>query len=486
MKTYFLSLFLFFVTSSLFALDVSVYPAVFYEGKNGYVEMHYYFSGPSIGWKSAQDSAMQASAQVLITFLQDGKIIQFDKYNIQSPVVLRASDFRDLHRYSLKPGRYEVNIEISDLSREKNDVKFKTQINIQPPRNITISDLLLLSTLKKSDTETVYDKYGYYMEALPFNYLDKNTRNLTVYAEIYNTDQLTTDEYSLRIQFEQIDGSVKTPYQSFTKKRSTQDKDIYIKTMNAQFMPSGDYNLIIEVRDQSGVIITSNSIAFHRENPTSKKETTIADLNSKKGRFIEQLTTKELDYYLRALLAIISGDDKKILNTYFKTKNHEGKKQFMYSHFHQKDPITPSAPFYVFADIAQKVDKAYYSGFGHGFESDRGRIFLKYGAPNDQIKVEDEQFALPYEIWVYESLPNNGSGPIKFLFYNRDRAGENFILLHSNAREERQNRNWKKELFRDDTMPGFDYGNTRLKESEIDQSFNDHPNSMAIRYFQDL
>ena len=218
MKTYFLSLFLFFVTSSLFALDVSVYPAVFYEGKNGYVEMHYYFSGPSIGWKSAQDSAMQASAQVLITFLQDGKIIQFDKYNIQSPVVLRASDFRDLHRYSLKPGRYEVNIEISDLSREKNDVKFKTHINIQPPRNITISDLLLLSTLKKSDTETVYDKYGYYMEALPFNYLDKNTRNLTVYAEIYNTDQLTTDEYSLRIQFEQIDGSVKTPYQSFTKK----------------------------------------------------------------------------------------------------------------------------------------------------------------------------------------------------------------------------------------------------------------------------
>jgi len=35
-------------------------------------------------------------------------------------------------------------------------------------------------------------------------------------------------------------------------------------------------------------------------------------------------------------------------------------------------------------------------------------------------------------------------------------------------------------------MPGFDYGNTRMKETEIDDSFNAHPNSMAIRYFQDL
>ncbi len=481
-----LSLLLVLATSSIFAIDVSVYPAVFYEGKDGYVEMHYYFSGPSIGWKSIQDSSMQASAQVVILFKKDGKIVQFDKYNIQSPVVMQASDFRDLHRYSLAPGKYDVEIEIADLSREKNDVKFKTKININPPRSIAISDILLLSTLRKSTSETVFDKYGFYMEALPFNYLNKNTRNLTVYAEIYNTDKLNTGEYSLRLQFEQIDGSIKTPYQGFTKKRSTTDKDIYIKTMNAQMMPSGDYNLVLEVRDKSGVIITSNSIAFHRENPASKRATTIADLNGKKGRFIEQLTPKELDYYLTALMAILPGNDKKLLNTYFKMKNIEGKKQFLYSYFHKKDPIDPSAPFYAFADIAHKVDKAYYSGFGHGFESDRGQIFLRYGAPNDQIKVEDEQFALPYEIWIYEHLENNGSGPIKFLFYNRDRSGENFILLHSNARGERQNKNWKKELFRNDSMPGFDFGNTRRKQSEIDDSFNAHPNSMAIRYFQDL
>lgn len=486
MKTHLLSLIFTFFTSSIFAIDASVYPAVFYNGQEGYVEFHYYFSGPSIGWKSVQDSAMQATAEVLITFKKDGQIVKYDKYHIASPIVMQAMDFRDLHRYGLKPGNYIVDIAISDLSRENNKASYQTKINIQPPRFIAISDLVLLSALKESQTRTVFDKYGYHMEALPFNYINANTKEFIVYAEIYHTDQLKDQEYSLRLQFEQLDGSTAKPYQGFTKKRASIDKDIYIKTLDAQFMPSGDYRLILEVRDNSGALITSNSVAFHRDNPRLSPSTTFADLNGEKGNFIEKLTPKEIDYYLTALIPTLSGTKKKLLKEYFKTKNLEGKKQFLYSHFVKEDPITPSVPFYAFANIAKKVDKAYYSGFGHGFESDRGRIFLKYGAPNDQIKVENEQFALPYEIWVYDNLPNNGSGPIKFLFYNRDRSGENFILLHSNAREERRNKNWKKELFRDDSMPGFDFGNTRMKETEMDQSFNNHPNSMAIRYFQDL
>lgn len=485
MKTLLSLLFVFLFTSA-HAIDVSVYPAVFYNGREAYVELHYYFSGPSIGWKSVQDSAMQASAEVLITFSKDGKIIKFDKYNIQSPTVLAATDFRDLHRYALKPGQYKVDIAIKDLSREKNEVKFKTSVNINPPRSIAISDLVLLSSLQESTTQTPFDKYGYHMEALPFNYLNANTRQFIVYAEIYNTDQLQEKEYSLRLQFEQIDGSITRPYQGFTKKRATTDKDIYFKVLDAQFMPTGDYNLVLEVRDKSGVIITKNSVAFHRENPRLSKSTTLADLNGEKGNFIDKLTDEELDYYLSAVLVTLSGKERALLNQHFKSKNTEGKKEFLYRHFVKEDPISPSTPFYAFAKVAKQVDDAYYSGFGHGFETDRGRIFLRYGAPNDQIKVEDEQFALPYEIWVYENLPNNGSGPIKFLFYNRDRSGENFTLLHSNARSERRNKNWKKELFRDDSMPGFDFGNTRKKESELDNAFNDHPNSMAIRYFQDL
>ena len=32
--------------------------------------------------------------------------------------------------------------------------------------------------------------------------------------------------------------------------------------------------------------------------------------------------------------------------------------------------------------VVKAVDKTFFSGFGHGFETDRGRVFLKYGKPN--------------------------------------------------------------------------------------------------------
>ncbi len=485
MKTYLLPVLFLFFAGPILALKVSVYPAVFYEGQEGYVEFHYFFSGATIGWKSAQDSMMQSSAQVVITFKQDGKIVKYDKYNISSPIVPNQSDFRDVHRYGLKPGKYNVDIIIADLSRKGNNVGFQTPIQIQPPTQIAVSDVLLLSNLQASTTQTNFDKYGYQMEALPFNYIDKNTSKIVVYTEIYHTDLLPTKDYSLRLQFESISNGQKTPYQGFTKKRAATSKDVYIKTLDVKFMPSGDYNLLVEVRDDTGQIIAQNKVSFHRDNPRMSHQTTIADLNGEKGNFIEKLSLKDLDYYLTALLPTLAADDNRLLRAYFKQHNTEAKKDFLYRHFSKIDPISPAVPFEEFASVAREVDRAYYSAFGRGFETDRGRIYMKYGAPNDHIRVEDEQFAYPYEIWIYEDLPNN-NGPIKFLFYNRDRAGENFTLLHSNARGERQNKRWKQELFHNDSLRSFDFNNDRVKDSEVDDALNSHPNSQAIRYFQDL
>ncbi len=480
---------LFYVSTSLSALDVSVYPATFYEEGQGYVEMHYFFSGASIGWQSVDDSLMTASAKVLISFSQEDVVVKYDKYVVHSPKFYSAGDFRDIQRYSLKPGKYTLSIKVEDGSRKGNEVSFTTTVDIAPPKNIAISDIVLLSEHRPSKTDTPYDKYGFYMEAMPFNYLSKDASNFVVYAEVYNADQLTNESYSLRLQFETVlgDGTMK-PYQGVSKKRKGVAKDIIFRKVDAKYMPSGDYNVVLEVRDEAGAVVASKSVGFHRDNPRIKKTTTLADLSKGKGDFIEKLSPKELDYYLTALQATLEGRQLSTLQAYFKSHNTEGKKQFLYSHFVKEDPIHPEEPFYAFATLARKVDKMFYSAFGAGFETDRGQIFMRYGLPNDQIRVEDEQFALPYEIWVYEELPVEkvGSGPIKFLFYNRDQSGENFILLHSNARGERRNPRWKRELFRNDTMPGFDFGDDRMRDNEIEDAFNAHPNSMAIRYFQDL
>ena len=97
-------------------------------------------------------------------------------------------------------------------------------------------------------------------------------------------------------------------------------------------------------------------------------------------------------------------------------------------------------------EVAKAVDKLYADGFGYGFESDRGRIFIKYGRPNDVIKVDNEPSAPPYEIWFYNDFPQTNQADVKFLFYAPE-LGINYRLLHSTVRGEINNPRWQLELY---------------------------------------
>jgi hypothetical protein len=84
---------------------------------------------------------------------------------------------------------------------------------------------------------------------------------------------------------------------------------------------------------------------------------------------------------------------------------------------------------------------------GYGFETDRGNIFMKYGAPNDVVSVEDEPSAPPYEIWIYYSFPVTAQFDVKFLFYSPELANS-YNLLHSTCENEINNPAWEQILYK--------------------------------------
>ena len=118
-------------------------------------------------------------------------------------------------------------------------------------------------------------------------------------------------------------------------------------------------------------------------------------------------------------------------------------------------------------EIARAADAKFKSGFRFGFETDRGRTYMRFGRPDDLIHVEDDPAAPPYEIWVYYNFPKTKQRNVKFLFYNPSLAGEDFILLHSNARGEINNPRWERILYARNAGEEYDgdnYGDaTRMK-----------------------
>ena len=84
---------------------------------------------------------------------------------------------------------------------------------------------------------------------------------------------------------------------------------------------------------------------------------------------------------------------------------------------------------------------------------------MKYGRPDDIFTSDFEPSAYPYEIWHYYHTIDNQKN-VKFVFYNPNLVGEDYILLHSTARGEIYTNNWVRILHKRDT-PIYDFYNEK-------------------------
>jgi hypothetical protein len=91
------------------------------------------------------------------------------------------------------------------------------------------------------------------------------------------------------------------------------------------------------------------------------------------------------------------------------------------------------------------IEAAYKTKIKHGFETDMGRTWLKYGAPDQVEENKHEPNAYPYVIWQYYHLGEQNNK--RFIFYNPHLVGIEYILLHSDARGEIYNPYWQYELY---------------------------------------
>jgi hypothetical protein len=100
----------------------------------------------------------------------------------------------------------------------------------------------------------------------------------------------------------------------------------------------------------------------------------------------------------------------------------------------------------------QLVERIYSNNFQEGFETDRGRVYLQYGAPTNIIKKETSRSEYPFEIWVYNEIGKFSNK--RFIFYNPDLVNNTYRLLHSDMIGELKNSGWQKELSKRNTTGG--------------------------------
>lgn len=438
-----------------------VYNTFWSPGTGPFIETYLSVAGNSVVYKQQPDGKYKAEIEIMVSFKNDGGIKHFDKYILTSPPTETSSDpgfnFLDQQRYPLPNGKYVFELTIADLNASiKKPFTVTQQVELNYHSHIAaISDIQFLENYSKTEPgkENVLTKSGYNLIPFVDNYYPQSRSSLRFYAELYNTSKVLPGEVCLvtyHIEtFEQK--RIVEKFRGFSR-RETAEVIPLLGEFSIETLPSGNYNLVVEVRNRQNEIFAFRQSTFIRFSPMadSLQAGEFEKMNIE-NTFAAAITSRDsLSEYIYSLRPISSSQEIAFHNNQLKVAKTEIMQKFFYDFWHKRHPENPEQAWLAYHEEVKKANAEFSTKTIKGYDTERGRVYLKYGPPNTRTKEYHEPSAYPYEIWHYYKIGNQQNR--KFIFYNTDLVTNNFTILYSDVLgEQTGNKNWQAELHKRDT-----------------------------------
>lgn len=286
-------------------------------------------------------------------------------------------------------GEYEITIQMQDLmSRKGVSRKIEVEMYDFEATGIDMSDVLFLN-------EAEVDSIGNLAHFVPRvkNNFSREHPYLYIYTEIYSEEYPAT--VKVTYLFENMDEEIEGDSVIF--KEVTGPLTSQILQIRQDRITKNNYKCLVQLERAGDIIERFRHISFYWVNiPETDEDLTMALLQM---RYI--LENDSLDTYEDASL--------------------EDKRKFFERFWSRRDPNPNTEANELMEEYFSRVNYSNneYSAFNDdGWLSDRGRILIKFGAPDD---IERHPFEIdrdPYVIWRYYSSRRT------FLFMDRTGFGD--------------------------------------------------------------
>lgn len=147
----------------------------------------------------------------------------------------------------------------------------------------------------------------------------------------------------------------------------------------------------------------------------------------------------ELDTLYTPLLYLMTGDEQGV----YPSLTLDGKRNYLRQFWAKRDP-TPESPRNEAQEEFYRLIAEANREFGEpgaaaipGWRTDRGRIFVRYGRPDEVFYRPLEGKTNPYVVWKYTR-----NRPLKYVFMDLTNFG-NYALIWTNDRREPSRPNWE-------------------------------------------
>jgi len=411
-----------------------------------YIETLLQFVSPSLKFLANKNGDLVSSLEITQIFKIGDSVVFIDKYLVTSPEMKDSTieDYFDIKRYQLNANIYNFEIIITDLNSNET-ISGAQLVTIEKLTNFKIkfSSIELIQSITKTTELGSFVKNGYFILPYLTNYFPPDLNKIATYFEVYNSNLILGDNERFMITTEVEDYKTGRKLEQFfkVKKYSTGKIVPIISFLPIDQLPSGDYNIVIKLIDKNNITFKTEKIYFQRRSNIENPNTISLESIDIDKSFTTTITKDSIPLYLNSLLPIAERYDSKSIISLLKNGDTLKMQQYFHSFWIQTSPLNPFEGWINYKRQVMKCERLYSSWTKHGFETDRGRVFLQYGAPN---QIEDETYnssSLPHQIWQYYKIGKRSN--VIFVFYNQDSSSNAFTLLHSNMLGELQNENWQ-------------------------------------------
>jgi GWxTD domain-containing protein len=339
--------------------------------------------------------------------------------------------------FAARPGRYTIDVAVTDsatgrVSRQRAVVQ---AYNATPPG----SDLLLATSMREAAGPAEAQgpgeirKGALLLQASGRPVLRPQQARLGYYLELYS-QRSETVTVAARVKSAQGAQLVATPGERIPVAAGG---GVTRGMIDLAGLPPGDYRLEVVAAGVSDTVV--RGAAFRMAG--FETEAAIAEAAPPQDVFAG-MSEARLDTLYLPLVYLMTSEEQGA----YTGLTVEGKRRWLRLFWEKRDP-TPGTPaneaqedFY--RRIAEANRRFREGGAAQipGWRTDRGRVFVKYGPPNEILSRPQAGNTRPYEVWKYSR-----GRALKYVFLDQTLFG-NYVLIWTDDRREPSRPNWQELL----------------------------------------
>jgi GWxTD domain-containing protein len=413
-----------------------------------YIEVYYSFNeraliytGTEEGFKGGLDLSIRVRDKAAASIVEENSYLV--NHVLPDTTDVPGQTLVGVAGLFVNPGEYVFEVIGSDASNPEryDSVTYNLNLTQIPDNHIAISDIQFANSIQQIEKPSDNIFYKNTLEVIPnpSRIYGIGHPILFFYIEVYNLLSATPNgDYDIMTVVYDAVGN-----QFFERKRTKtkiHDSSVEVGTINTSQYHSGSYTLTVSIVDSLANTAANSSRRFFVYNPQHDDD--VAALGARPSGVIASefslMTEEELDKEFEQMRYITSGPDRQF---YGQLTEISQKRQFLYEYWRARDPDPTTQINRVrneYMDRVKHTNQAFGFGFREGWRSDRGRVYILYGPPDEYERYPSRSESKPYEIWHYHGI----QGGVIFVFI--DRTGfQDYQLVHSTHRNELRDDNWQ-------------------------------------------